>query len=113
MMPLVLISLNALLAAVLSEVEGFGMSKEILQHWDAVSFNAMLLPNEIKASHQCSTIGVFDGREFGSCIPLGVQTQSMCHAFLGSPWILGQRHTYYSKSGQWYTHVLWAFSAKP
>lgn len=35
--PLVVISLNALLATMLSQVAGLRMSSETLQHWDAVS----------------------------------------------------------------------------
>lgn len=38
-LPLIAISLNALLATILSEVSGFKMSREVLQHWDAVSVN--------------------------------------------------------------------------
>jgi hypothetical protein len=37
LLPFVFVALNALLATLLSEVKGYGMSKEILQQWDAVS----------------------------------------------------------------------------
>ena len=105
---------NAVLAALFSEVLGWKMSEEALEHWDTVRYVMDCIdvvdresPCAILRSHPPTHIGLFPRLENQSGLFVGLSHEPMLASFLGSPRLLGRLDASHAQSRGRFVNVRW------